>query len=539
MSDVFISYSRLDGDFVKKLHDAFASEKMNVWIDWEDIPPSQAWWDEIQSGIAKANNVLVVLSPNSMASPICQLEIETARRQNKRVIPVLHAEYDREDAVRAIAARLANPEQDAARDLWGSRQPYDVYDANDSELKHINYFFFRPEDDFASHASELVEIIRTDYTHKEKHTTLNLRASEWLRRSRDASFLLLDNELADAEAWLAESPGKIPAPTPLHLDYIAASEKRTRQLRNIRRASVIGSAVALIAIVLAAAAALVGANASARANEAQAQAATATRQVATAAALQATAESDVALLEATATQIPPTLTQAAVISDEALTQQDIAFSLADALLSLASDWNSGIAIVDDLIDRYPDRPTAYLARALFYDQAGEFDLALADYTTAIQLAPDDPLNYYNRGGLYADMESYDLALDDFARAIDLDAGFIDAYLGRADVYQALEKYDLALADYNAVLDMGEESAEVYTGRGDAYYGLDDLDLALADLDMAVSLDPEYADAYFIRGLVHYDQENDAQALDDWATAEDLGYELPDDVIALRDDLQSG
>ena len=74
MSDVFISYSRLDKDFVGQLREALLAQEQEVWIDWESIPPSQAWWDEIRKGIARANNIVVVLSPHSMASPICQMK---------------------------------------------------------------------------------------------------------------------------------------------------------------------------------------------------------------------------------------------------------------------------------------------------------------------------------------------------------------------------------------------------------------------------------------------------------------------------------
>jgi len=47
-----------------------------VWIGWKLIPALQTWWNEIKKGIVRVNNVVVVLSPLSMASPICHLEIE-------------------------------------------------------------------------------------------------------------------------------------------------------------------------------------------------------------------------------------------------------------------------------------------------------------------------------------------------------------------------------------------------------------------------------------------------------------------------------
>lgn len=46
-TDVFVSYSRKDAAFVRKFHDALAAARREVWVDWEDIPPSAEWLREI------------------------------------------------------------------------------------------------------------------------------------------------------------------------------------------------------------------------------------------------------------------------------------------------------------------------------------------------------------------------------------------------------------------------------------------------------------------------------------------------------------
>jgi hypothetical protein len=52
MTDVFISYSRKDIDFAKKLYAGLSQASLDIWIDWEDIPPSSDWLDEIYQSIA-------------------------------------------------------------------------------------------------------------------------------------------------------------------------------------------------------------------------------------------------------------------------------------------------------------------------------------------------------------------------------------------------------------------------------------------------------------------------------------------------------
>lgn len=345
MSDVFISYSRLDKGFVGSLRDALAREKQDIWIDWESIPPSQAWWDEIRKGIARANNFVVVLSPNSMASPICQMEIEYARQLGKRIIPVLHLDFSRDDAIRAIATRLASPDQDAARTIWGNRQPHTLFDGNDSVLKHINYFFFRPGDDFETRFAALLEVIRTDYAHKEQHTRLQLRAEEWERRGGDASFVLLDAELKGAQAWLLESTGKQPEPTPLQRAYIDASARRTRQLRGIQRTSVVGSIAAVIAIILAIGASLLGANAAQQLANVPPTLTRVGEIVVDALGRADTAGTQVADANATLTPIPLTLTAAAEQVFAAATARGDAESRAAAADTQVANATATLGIV--------------------------------------------------------------------------------------------------------------------------------------------------------------------------------------------------
>ena len=78
MSDVFISYSRRDIDFVRHLFDQLKARDREAWAAWQDIPPTADWLAEIYSGIEAANTFLFVSSPDSVASEICTLEIEHA-----------------------------------------------------------------------------------------------------------------------------------------------------------------------------------------------------------------------------------------------------------------------------------------------------------------------------------------------------------------------------------------------------------------------------------------------------------------------------
>jgi hypothetical protein len=69
MSDVFISYSRKDKEFVHILHDALEKTQKNTWVDWEDILPTSEWWQEIESAIEGADIFIFVTHLTQIENP--------------------------------------------------------------------------------------------------------------------------------------------------------------------------------------------------------------------------------------------------------------------------------------------------------------------------------------------------------------------------------------------------------------------------------------------------------------------------------------
>jgi hypothetical protein len=88
-NETFVSYSRKDSVFVRKLYDLFVeAAREDIWIDWKDIPPAVDWWEQIQDGIRTAINFLFILTPDSVKSVVCEREIDCAIKHNKRLIPI-------------------------------------------------------------------------------------------------------------------------------------------------------------------------------------------------------------------------------------------------------------------------------------------------------------------------------------------------------------------------------------------------------------------------------------------------------------------
>lgn len=219
MDTVFISYSRRDSEFVRRVHEALKARGHDTWVDWEGIPPSDRWMATIRAAIDNAEAFLFVISPDSVTSGVCNEEIEHAVHRNKRLIPILY----REPEVEVPGA-----------------------------LAEINYVLAREKEDFKTAMDTLVEAIDTDLDWVRAHTRLLVRASEWEREGRDPSFTLRGTDLTTFEDWAAQAPNKEPKPTSLQTEYLLSSRRAVS-----RRQQIIGGGIAaglVIAAVLGTAA---------------------------------------------------------------------------------------------------------------------------------------------------------------------------------------------------------------------------------------------------------------------------------------------
>lgn len=89
MARVFISYSRHDQTFAKRLATDLSQVGADVWIDVDDIPPGMDWSNAIQEGLDTCDVMLLIVSPSSMDSPNVQDEWKYFKDQGKLLFPVL------------------------------------------------------------------------------------------------------------------------------------------------------------------------------------------------------------------------------------------------------------------------------------------------------------------------------------------------------------------------------------------------------------------------------------------------------------------
>jgi len=161
---------------------------------------------------------------------------------------------------------------------------------------------------------------------------------------------------------------------------------------------------------------------------------------------------------------------------------------------------------------------AYVSRGNRYDDKGDYDRAIVDYTEAIRLHPKLDYAFFRRGWDNARKNEYDRAIADSSQAIRLNSRSEAALLVRA--YSNVRKgdYDRGIADYSAALSLNPKNAGAFRSRADAYLRKRDFDRAIADYTNAIKLLPEDAIAYNNRGHAYQEKGDLERATADYNEA---------------------
>src|SRR5688572_8847985 len=82
---VFLSHSKRDIDFIRRLDSDLRLCNIETWLDEVDIPHGKSWQDSIfEYGIPTCDAIIAYLTENSIESPVVRKEIDVALLQTLR-----------------------------------------------------------------------------------------------------------------------------------------------------------------------------------------------------------------------------------------------------------------------------------------------------------------------------------------------------------------------------------------------------------------------------------------------------------------------
>lgn len=176
------------------------------------------------------------------------------------------------------------------------------------------------------------------------------------------------------------------------------------------------------------------------------------------------------------------------------------------------NFEDAIAEFAKAIELNPLYAEAFLYLGLAKIELGEYDLAIRNFTIAIELDPafSDQAHYFRGLAKYYN-EDYASAIDDLTIAIRMNPDFVSFYQrGKANLQ--LKEYRRALQDFDIALRLKEDFPEGFLYRGINLYYLENYQEAMKDLDLALlhlpgnDLAQKYAGLTARRLSGRYDEE---------------------------------
>ena len=201
---IFISYSRRDSsELAEELVTGLGLLGFDPFLDGHDIAGGEDWEARLAALIRAADTVVFIISPMAVQSERCAWEVDKAVELSKRIIPV-------------VGEVVADADVPAA-------------------LKRLNYIYFTPGHSFARSLGELGEALRIDLDWIREHTRLGELAGRWRERHELAALLLRDDELAAAQAWMANRKPDATEITMAQRAFITASAEAEAARANRER----------------------------------------------------------------------------------------------------------------------------------------------------------------------------------------------------------------------------------------------------------------------------------------------------------------
>ncbi len=180
-------------------------------------------------------------------------------------------------------------------------------------------------------------------------------------------------------------------------------------------------------------------------------------------------------------------------------------------LRYSDDSAAALHLLNDLIQRHPRLPRAYLERSEIYAELGAVAAACQDIDHAVELWPRWPALRRWRARLRADSGKYDKALEDLDVAQRLDPYDAETYGWRAflrrqsdtDFSPDSQNTQLSRADVELALTLDSDSVMALISRADIRIAADQSEAAIEDCNRILEHHPDSGDALAYRGLAQH------------------------------------
>jgi Zn-dependent membrane protease YugP/tetratricopeptide (TPR) repeat protein len=159
---------------------------------------------------------------------------------------------------------------------------------------------------------------------------------------------------------------------------------------------------------------------------------------------------------------------------------------------------------------------------------GQYEAAIVQFSSAIELSPSCTAAWYNRGQVQVTLGRLEKAVDDFDTAARLAPHFLDAITARGQARLLLGQHGPGFADLESVLAQSPANTNALVTYSDFCQRRGDFERAISVWTSAIQAAPQNGVFYRTRGLMHYFQGAHDRAISDQTEAIRLD---PTDAIA--------
>jgi tetratricopeptide (TPR) repeat protein len=183
-------------------------------------------------------------------------------------------------------------------------------------------------------------------------------------------------------------------------------------------------------------------------------------------------------------------------------------------------WAAAIEKFNLALKEKPDGASIYENRGFCYQKLRKYDLAIADYTKALELEPAmGAIVHGNRGYCYKSLGKPDLAAADFTKALELDSHSQDPLLlERGRMLVDLGDVESAEKDFNKALEFPGIRAQAYSELAYIAIGRQDVAACISLASKAIETDADFVDGWVNRGACEIMSARFAEAVKDLSTA---------------------
>ncbi|NES75604.1 toll/interleukin-1 receptor domain-containing protein, partial [Okeania sp. SIO1H4] len=197
MTQVFLAFAEANKSIMEQIRKSLIREGITVWSSHADIKTGKDFQVEIERGIAGADNLIYLLSPEAIKSEYCQQELTYALSLNKRIIPILISPTD----LTEIPA----------------------------EINNLQFIYFTQSE--SEGIDKLLKELKSEAIYYQRHKILLVKALKWLEQNRNPSILLRGYNLEQYQSWLELAGNRMAnLPTDLQTEFITESAKQPPNL---------------------------------------------------------------------------------------------------------------------------------------------------------------------------------------------------------------------------------------------------------------------------------------------------------------------